>query len=155
MKYIKCYILTTLEEKLQALQRAMNSVSIYIVLWYGLGRQEIVRGKGGKHGSAGLDLHCLHCATSLSGLIPPEFICSWKQMLGDSVETFPWWGGLTYPCAGALPPPLLRAAGIWQHVLWSTFIISLAWSPLHGKVRFIRHGSDSADLTNIQGNGKG
>lgn len=131
----------------------MHSVSIYIILWYGLGRKEIVRGKGRKHRSTGLDLHCHLCATSLSALIPPSLSVAGSKC--QAIQWKPSMGVLAYPYAGALPPtPPLHAARIWQHVLWSTFILSLAWSLLHGRVWFIRHDSGSTDLTNIQGNGK-
>lgn len=125
---------------------------MYIALWYVSGRRDIVIGKGRTHG---LDSRCHLCATSLSTLITQSLFVAGNRYWAS--EWKPLWGGLSYTSASVTLAPTspVPAARIWQHVLWSTFNISLSWSPLDGKVWFISHGSSSADLMNVQGNGKG
>lgn len=81
-----------------------------------------MRGKGRTHG---LDSRCHLCATSLSTLITQSLFVAGNRYWAS--EWKPLWGGLSYTSASVTLAPTcpVPAARIWQHVLWSTFNISV------------------------------
>lgn len=122
----------------------MPSVSIYIVPQYGLGRKEMVRGKGRKNGSTGLDLLCHLCAISLSALISPSlsvagsrcWVTQWKPSLGGLCR-----------CAAPHTPSAYCQSMAACFVVHFCHLPDMKRSPWEGMI--YRHSSGSTDLTNI------